>query len=638
MRYHFEASLALVLGFLLSLSAAIPFGNDTFSNQTLSNQTSSNNRTSDTDSLKTWWHSTGEINTKTPVENGNVRQSHVYNIQVASSSSPQDFYDSFVYESMPRNGNGNICLPGDLTSICPPGRDEDGISIEGDIGADMAWTQYLTSTDSIVRVTRTGNGSISADDVVIRPTTLGFDKRVENSSVLITIPFSDRGYRFSVEFNDSLWEYRNSEPGLNAHYVQNKNPSGKDYVSAYDDSMPVVGVEPLNALLIFVSPFPATENVPNDESNTFYVEEGLVSNLKEVDKTILYFKPGVYWLTAKAHAILSKSVSWVYLAPGAYVKGAFQFETDSLDIKATGFGVASGEQYVYQANAEQGYINNKSDATSLKMWRFESQPGAHLTLTGLTTANPVFNSMDMYIDYETFSVDVWDYKQTGAWFGQTDGIQMYPGSYVRDVFYHVGDDGIKTYYSNVLCERMTVWKTNNAPIVQFGWYSRDISNITVNEVEVIHTRYLNQHPKFPRGLVASAVSYVDDDSTQTANISNHLSNYKVSKWRCEGLCPNLLGINPLENIDTMLFENIWIEKFAPNTTLVGTSTFTVFTDGHQGNRPIALGDNSPNSVGLVIKDFYVGDEHITLEANNWDVGSAGRLNFSETYWGRWTAI
>lgn len=246
--------------------------------------------------------------------------------------------------------------------------------------------------------------------------------------------------------------------------------------------------------------------------------------------------------------------------------------------------------------------------------------------------------MDMYIDYETFSVDVWDYKQTGAWFGQTDGIQMYPGSYVRDVFYHVGDDGIKTYYSNVLCERMTVWKTNNAPIVQFGWYSRNISNITVNEVEVIHTRYLNQHPKFPRGLVASAVSYEDDDSTQTANISNHLSHYNVTNWRCEGLCPNLLGINPLENIDTMLFENIWIEKFAPNTTLVGTSTLTVFTDGHQGNKPIALGDNSPDNLGLVVKDFYVGDEHITLEANNWDVGSAGRLNFSETYSGRWTAI
>lgn len=394
MRRHVNSPLALVLVLLLSPSAAIPFGNETLSNQTLNdqqfnNQTSSN-RTADTDNLKTWWHSTGEINTKTPVENGNVRQSHVYNIQVASSSSPQDFYDSFVYESMPRNGNGNICLPGDLTSICPPGRDDDGISIEGDIGADMAWTQYLTTTDSILRVTRTGNVSVSADDVVIRPTTLSFDKRVENDSVLITIPFSDRGYRFSVEYKDSLWQYRNNEPGLNAHYVQNKNPSGKDYVPAYNDSMPIVGIEPLNALLIFVSPFPAIENVPNDESNTFYVEEGLVTNLKEIDKTILYFKPGVYWLTAKAHAILSKSVSWVYLAPGAYVKGAFQFETDSLDIKATGFGVVSGEQYVYQANAAQGYINNKSDATSLKMWRFESQPGAHLTMTGLTTANPVF--------------------------------------------------------------------------------------------------------------------------------------------------------------------------------------------------------------------------------------------------------
>lgn len=153
------------------------------------------------------------------------------------------------------------------------------------------------------------------------------------------------------------------------------------------------------------------------------------------------------------------------------------------------------------------------------------------------------------------------------------------------------------------------------------------SDVTVNDVDVVHTRYRVQSSQFPRVLVRSAVSYVDDDSTQTANVFDYLSDYNIANWRCEGICPGLLGINRLVKIDRMLFDNIWIEGLAPNSTLLGTGTFTAFTDGEQGNQ-------SPDNLSLVIKEFYVGNEHITLDARNWDVGSAGRLNFSESYWRR----
>jgi pheromone shutdown protein TraB len=46
------------------------------------------NTTASLSTLKTWWHATGEINTKTPVQNGNVRQSHMYSIQVATAKDP----------------------------------------------------------------------------------------------------------------------------------------------------------------------------------------------------------------------------------------------------------------------------------------------------------------------------------------------------------------------------------------------------------------------------------------------------------------------------------------------------------------------------------------------------------------------
>ena len=65
---------------------------------------------------------------------------------------------------------------------------------------------------------------------------------------------------------------------------------------------------------------------------------------------------------------------------------------------------------------------------------------------------PPFNSMDFYGDVYGFTANAWDYKQVGAYFWQTDGIEAYPGSYQRDLFYHTGDDTLKAYYSDVKFE------------------------------------------------------------------------------------------------------------------------------------------------------------------------------------------
>lgn len=298
--------------------------------------------------MKTWWHNTGEFNTKTPVQLGNVRQSHMYSIQVATTSRSDDFYDSFVYESIPRNGNGNIYDPNDPNSFC---RDhdpntcstDDQITIEPDIGVDMAWTQFLTSRDVILKVTRRDGGSVDPSNIVFRPSTLGFDMRRDGNAVLITVPFHSRGRRFSIEFKDNLWEYRRADLEPDSRYVQNKNPNGVNYVREYTDRNPIVGVEPLNALLIFISPFPSRDKIP-DLSSAYKVPQGLVTGLDRVENSVVYFAPGVYWLTGAAQAILNGKTSWVYLAPGAYVKGAVQYTSHSLDLRATGFGVLSGEQ------------------------------------------------------------------------------------------------------------------------------------------------------------------------------------------------------------------------------------------------------------------------------------------------------
>lgn len=95
--------------------------------------------------------------------------------------------------------------------------------------------------------------------------------------------------------------------------------------------------------MIFASTYPTVNLVPNDEANTLHVAPGLVTGLSQTTKLIVYFGPGMYYLTSTTYAILSKSVYWIYFAPGAYVKGAIEYTSDAKNLKATGFGVVSGE-------------------------------------------------------------------------------------------------------------------------------------------------------------------------------------------------------------------------------------------------------------------------------------------------------
>jgi hypothetical protein len=112
--------------------------------------------------------------------------------------------------------------------------------------------------------------------------------------------------------------------------------------------------------------------------------------------------------------------------------------------------------------------------------------------------------------------------------------------------------------------------------------------------------------------------------TSDASIDAYISAYTVSNWRAEGISPALIGVNTLGNIG-----NRWIEELAPNTIQVHMSSFTLFTDSTHKNAPIQLGSNSPNNLGLTIKNFAVGITQVTFAADNWDSYSLGRPNMME---------
>ncbi|KAL2278163.1 hypothetical protein FJTKL_14588 [Diaporthe vaccinii] len=581
----------------------------------VSNVTASDSR------LRTWWHDNGEINYQSVVQEQNVRQSHVYSAWVSSNAdSAAEYYNSFVYEAIPRNGQGNIITPGDPDSVTDA---DDAITIEADIWITMAWTQFLYSADAWVKISRQNNQSSKGSNVVIRPSNLDFKiKDDSDGNVYVLVPYRSEGYRFSVEFQDNLYSYRDSCDSTTCDFVQNWHPDGPNYVLELTDDMPVMSVEPHDALLIFASPMPSADLVPDQSSpSTYVVPPGRVPDLSNIENRNVYFAAGTYWMTATDHTVLSESVEWVYLAPGAFVKGAIEFTTNASTLKATGHGVLSGEQYVYQANTADDYQNEKSNADSLRMWSGYSTPDKQQTfvLAGVTTNAPPFNSIDFTGDLETISIDQSDYKQVGAFFGQTDGTTLHTGSSVRDTFYHSGDDTIKTYGSNITVRDVVVWKGKTAPVIQFGWLSRNLSNITVDGVDVIHMKY-SSNASHPSIIGANQVYGYSEDDTSTADLDNTVRDVFFGNIRAEGIGGNLMRIVPLAHYENITIENVSLEAFSDRSNSIYRSEFPLWEDG----------DGDVVSItGFAVRNFTVGGEPILPVLGNIGPFELGGLNIAQ---------
>src|SRR5699024_7289461 len=89
--------------------------------------------------------------------------------------------------------------------------------------------------------------------------------------------------------------------------------------------------------------------------------------------------------------------------------------------KVTGYGVLSGERYVYEADTREGYRHRTEStdchADCVKMLQFASKDDPqHLDLHGVTIAEPPYHSFVVYGNEDTFTMDVRRYQQVGSWY------------------------------------------------------------------------------------------------------------------------------------------------------------------------------------------------------------------------------
>lgn len=608
--YTFSNFVKRIFIFTLCLSTLIPV--------TQAAQTANLNQ------LSTWWHDNYELNANTPVADTNVRRSTTYDVKVYPVASSTK-YDSYVYMTIPRGGREKWGYTHD-----------DGAEFAKLANLTMSWSSFIYNADVWVEVSlRDGSTISSVNAVTLRPTTLNFTKElVDSKTVRFRVPYVAGGQKFSVEFDNQLYTAYSDMSGV----------SGKLTTQAAGNR--AIHTEPRNALMIFAeAKLTASQQdlyVPKPTASIYFPPQGKVDNLNNITQEVVYFQPGTYYMDWNYHARLPANVKWVYFAPGAFVKGAIQFPNDNqINYKVTGFGVLSGEKYVYEADTNNYYQHRddtKSDChgSCVKMLQFQSSAQQqYLDLQGVTVAEPPYHSFVVYGFEDTFKMNVDSYKQIGAWYWQTDGLELYKYSGMVNSFLHSNDDVIKIYHSGVKVSNTLVWKNENGPVIQFGWTPRDIDTVSISNTNVIHNRMYWKDVKGNTCVINSSPHYLNMAATNLADPTKFIELVKITGLRVEGKTNCAIRWYALSSLEDILVKDFYIEAWNGLDMGSQLNKFTRFTSA--AGEKVSVGNETTGGYGLSLENFKVGNEYVTRAANNWNSLSLGRLDFDGELWDNWNA-
>lgn len=192
-----------------------------------------------------------------------------------------------------------------------------------------------------------------------------------------------------------------------------------------------------------------------------------------------------------------------------------------------------------------------------------------------------------------------------------------PGSIVQNVFYHINDDGLKLYSSNVTVRNVTVWKCHNDPVIQMGWAVRDISNVSVTGLRIIHTRYNT----LPNDVVPQAIIGVSNGGGLVVKPNATLS-AEINDIVCEGVCPALLHITPLQSYQLALHGVSYPDGLPTSPIGLGRSEVKAT---QQVNVSVKM--------AIEIVDWTVGKERVNME--NFQSDKLGQFDIAVQYWGQW---
>lgn len=216
-----------------------------------------------------------------------------------------------------------------------------------------------------------------------------------------------------------------------------------------------------NPLFVFADP--PEENVPDWSASGVW-----------------YFEPGVHDI---GKVEVPDTIQHIYIAGGAYLRGAFINANRGSNFKITGRGIISAEVFEKVFNKQRSEIPDWRDRNPHNVYL--RGDGQNVYIEGIT-----FSDGPMYgLIVRQSNSTVRNCKFFG-WYYNTDGVSVGPSGLIEDCFFRCNDDAIKVYQNNLIARDCIFWQNDNGAPFQISWNLRsDNHNFRVYDCDVIHCEH-----------------------------------------------------------------------------------------------------------------------------------------------------
>lgn len=344
----------------------------------------------------------------------------IINYDWASTIPESEFYDVKVIQ-----GENEVDL---FTHISKPnlkvGEDGHGVT-RLFFDRSLSYTQFAFTDEITIEVTK--KTGVNADRVEIQPKSYGINP----------IYFDGKTVRFKYKHKD------NQAPYISVHFESsdNRDPNQNEHIAVK------------NGLVIFADRPQDNEPVKTSEGVTVYNADMTAEELEQAE--FLYFPAGDHNL--KNHfedgvLRLTKNRQQIYLAGGAYVRGAIHGEGKD-NIKVYGRGIMTGADYVWHEIRDK---NGKKDA----YMRFMGSDNCHFE--GFIIENPCHHTIPS--SKNTYHKNL---KIIG-WASNHDGIRPGGGSLSEQLFIKTSDDYDYARDPHKV-KNSVIWPTRNGAFGMLGW-------------------------------------------------------------------------------------------------------------------------------------------------------------------------
>ncbi|WP_168566444.1 glycosyl hydrolase family 28 protein [Crateriforma spongiae] len=303
---------------------------------------------------------------------------------------------------------------------------------------------------------------------------------------------------------------------------------------------------PRDALLLFADPMAEQHEQflggpAIDDDDIGYVTPG--AKLASVQsKPVIVFPPGIHRI---GDWKVPEGVQRIHLQGGAYVMGAI--DARSVDgLMMTGSGILSGEDFPWRSqHGSDEPVMHDPWKTSIKL----VDVGPDFKIQGVTLANAphfVCNTFD-------HGGTIRNVKILGSWRWNNDGFDVPRNGIVEDCFVSAFDDAFKLYHDHAVVRNCVVWQMNNGAVFQLGWFGKNVSDVRVSHIDVIHTEYTGTNENW--GLVSMA----------RHDGAGVIEDFVFEDIVMEGPVARLIGLHlhesPKQKIRDMRFRDISVDRW-----------------------------------------------------------------------------